>query len=200
MTFNSKFKHMSDTIVFQVSGEGLDGLSKAVALRMGDSPGALAWAVDANGLRFDTHMGAGANMFPARLGPDEVSGIAWDLSQREALVESIFQRIDIGKFTFNERPPRDERPKFYEVIDGKQRLMALCAYYEDRFRWRGRLFSELSQRDSWHFKNYQVAVGFASGATDEQVMRMFVRLNTTGTPMDQDHLERVQAMIGGANG
>ena len=60
--------------------------------------------------------------------PDYQRGYVWTLEDKQKLIQSIFNRADIGKFVFIE----DENYREYrlEVIDGKQRLRAILDYYE----------------------------------------------------------------------
>lgn len=127
--------------------------------------------------------------------PPYQRGLAWEHWQEVALIESIFNRVDIGKFVFVDRGVSDARPKMYEILDGKQRLTAICRYFEDRFEWRGRRLSDLCHSDYWHFKNYQVAIGEVRDATEAQILKQFVKLNTGGVPMSQEHINKVKAMI-----
>jgi hypothetical protein len=133
--------------------------------------------------------------------PDYQRGLVWTMEQKLSLIDSIFQTIDIGKFTVISRSFSDKRPQHYEMIDGKQRLNAICEFYEDRWPWRGKLFSELCFADSYHFESFPIIQGEVSGVTDAQILTLFVKLNTTGTPMDAAHLERVkaEAVIGDDN-
>lgn len=118
-------------------------------------------------------------------------GLVWDLEDKIALIDSIFNNIDIGKFTFIKNGIMEKD----EVLDGKQRLSTLLEFYEDRFEYKGYKFSDLSFRDQNHITNYSISWGETSGLTDEQKLRYFIKLNTTGKPMDKKHLEKVKSML-----
>lgn len=128
--------------------------------------------------------------------PPYQRGLVWNDDQKTALLDSIFQNIEIGKFTFN-RCEFGTKPtnKLYEIIDGKQRLTAICEFYEGRFRYRGKLYHELSWSDMRHFNGYPIVQAEMQDATEQQILRLFVKLNTTGVPMDAKHLDRVKEMI-----
>jgi len=125
--------------------------------------------------------------------PEYQRGLVWSHDQKVALIDSIFQRIDIGKFTFIQRDFSD-KTHYFEIIDGKQRLSAICEYYEDRFEWRGKRYSELCPTDANHFDTFPIIQGEVSQVTPAQILKLFVKLNTSGTPMDADHLEKVRLM------
>lgn len=121
----------------------------------------------------------------------------WDLSDKVALIDSIFQNIDIGKFVFINLPYTDDGA-YYEVLDGKQRVRAILDFYEDRFEYKGKTFSQLSLRDQNHFRTYPISYAEARDLSDEQKIRYFLMLNTAGKVMDTEHLAKVAAMLSNA--
>lgn len=56
-------------------------------------------------------------------------GLAWTDEQSRALIRSLLLGIPVGAILLNQRP----RTHVYVVVDGKQRIMALRAFHEDRF-------------------------------------------------------------------
>lgn len=118
-------------------------------------------------------------------------GLVWDLEDKVALIDSIFNNVDIGKFTFIKNGIMEKD----EVLDGKQRLSTLLEFYEDRFEYNGYKFSDLSWRDQNHITNYSISWGETSGLTEEQKLRYFIKLNTTGKPMDEKHIDKVKKML-----
>jgi hypothetical protein len=118
----------------------------------------------------------------------------WTLEDKEALIDSIFNNVDIGKFLFAQR--RESHPgKYYEVIDGKQRLTALCEFFEDRFTYRGYYFSELSFTDKQKFRSHGVAYGYLENPTLENIYKSFIKMNTCGKPMDHKHIDKVKKLL-----
>jgi hypothetical protein len=65
--------------------------------------------------------------FGINMDPDYQRGLVWTLEDKQALIESIFDDVDIGKFVFAQRPFEANAPG-YEIIDGKQRLSALIDF------------------------------------------------------------------------
>lgn len=127
--------------------------------------------------------------------PDYQRGLVWDLADKEALIESIFRDVDVGKFVFAPRPYAPNSPS-YEIIDGKQRLTTLIEFAECRFKWRGLTYYDLHPHDQNHFDNYPASYAeLGQGATRAEILDCFVRLNTTGKPQDPKHLLKVQEML-----
>ncbi len=128
------------------------------------------------------HMGVDFN-------PSYQRELVWSIEDKEALIDSIFNSIDIGKFVFIFKGyDSDER---YEILDGKQRLSAIREYYEDQFPYKGKYFSDLSIRDKDHFIDYKINVAETEEITEERKLRYFIKLNTTGKVMDKAHLNKV---------
>lgn len=126
------------------------------------------------------------------INPKYQRGLVWSLEDRVALIDSIFNNIEIGKFTFI-KP--DNIMEMNEVLDGKQRLTTILDFYEDRFKYKGKTFSDLSWIDRNHFKNYNISWGETENLTKEQKLRYFIKLNTTGKPMDESHINKVKNML-----
>ena len=129
--------------------------------------------------------------------PEYQREFVWDLEDKVSLIDSIFSNVDIGKFTFLHYDDQKwaETCFGYEIVDGKQRLRAILDFYEDRFTYKGKLFSELSHRDRNHFKNYPVMEAELHNLTREQVLRYFIMLNTGGCIMAKEQIDKVRGML-----
>jgi len=118
--------------------------------------------------------------------------LVWSSEDKENLIHSIFNYIDIGKFAFIELPYRGEFDPNYEILDGKQRLSTLIEFYEDRLVYRGKTFSELSPRDKHVFMEAPISVGLGKDDwTLADRIDYFLRLNISGVPQSQEHLQKV---------
>lgn len=120
----------------------------------------------------------------------------WTLEDKIALIDSIFNNIDIGKFVFVQLH-ESTLGKYYQVIDGKQRLTALCEFYEDRFQYKGYYFSQLSFHDRYKFLNHPIAYGFLENPDKRGIYETFIKMNTCGKPMDHKHIDKVKKMLEG---
>ena len=120
----------------------------------------------------------------------------WTVEDKQFLIESIFQDVDIGKFVFRKLPFAPHPAPHCEIVDGKQRLKALLDFYECRFKWRGLTYHELHWRDQYHFTGYNVSMGeLSEDISDAQVIDAFLRLNTGGRLQDPAHIEKVKRML-----
>lgn len=121
-------------------------------------------------------------------------GFVWGIDQKLALIESIFENIQIGSFTLS--IGKFEKGKCrYEIIDGKQRLLTLVGYRESRFPFRGKLYKDLCPSDRNHFEEFVISYIEVSDLTNIQKYRLFIRMNTCGKPQDKDHIEQVRQLL-----
>jgi hypothetical protein len=127
--------------------------------------------------------------------PDYQRDLVWTMEQKISLMESIFNNVDIGKFTFIVHDYSSKSPLYSEILDGKQRLSTICEFYEDRFTWRGKKFSELCFEDAHHFTGFPVIRGEVGEITEQQIYKLFIKMNTSGTPISKEHLERIKSLI-----
>lgn len=130
--------------------------------------------------------------------PDYQRGLVWSLEDKQKLIDSIFKGVDIGKFVFIKRDydrKKNVSEHLYEVLDGKQRVTTILEYLEDRFEYNGYKFSELHPRDQAHIRSYPISVADVTNPTKEQIYRYFLRLNVSGKPIDQKHLDHVSKLL-----
>lgn len=127
--------------------------------------------------------------------PNYQRGLVWEPRDKTDLIESIFHDVDIGKFVFAHRPYTDLKAPLYEIIDGKQRLTTIIEFYEGRFKWREKTYYELHPADQRHFECYGVNVAEMQEPSKRQILDCFVRMNTSGKPQDQKHLEQVRKLL-----
>lgn len=125
--------------------------------------------------------------------PEYQREFVWELEDKIALIDSIFNNIDIGKFVFIRHDYSNEL--LYEILDGKQRLRAILDFYEDRFQYKGCYFSDLSRKDQNHFEDYSISVAEVGEMSKEQILRYFIMLNTGGKAMAKEQLDKVKTML-----
>lgn len=118
----------------------------------------------------------------------------WNLDDKLALIESIFNNIDIGKFTFVQRSLGHEG-KLYEILDGKQRLTAVCEFIEGRFPYKGVYFADLSFRDKHKITNHEIAWGYLENPSRKAIFETFIKLNTCGRPMENKDIQKVKDLL-----
>ena len=133
--------------------------------------------------------------FGVEMNPDYHRDLLWSEEDKISLIDSIFKGVEIGKFAFISLPWKENSPS-YEILDGKQRMNALIDFYEDKFKYKGFYFSQLTTPDRYYFLDYNITVGKTNEQiTQDQKYQYFLRLNTTGKPQDKSHLEKVEELL-----
>lgn len=129
------------------------------------------------------------------MNPSYQRGFVWNLEDKQKLIESIFQGVEIGKFALIRRPYQEEGPSF-EILDGKQRLSTIIEFLQDRFAYKGVLYSQLNPQDKRYFEQFSITYGEAEeGTTLAQKLRYFLKLNTGGRAQDPQHMEGIRQQL-----
>ena len=144
--------------------------------------------------RYLTDIFSKAYTFGLDLNPEYQRGNVWEMGDKIKLLDSIFNTIDIGKFVFIRLPTKSGCPG-YEVLDGKQRVTTILDFYENRFKYNGLFFNELSRIDQHHFKNYTISSASLDNPSLQEKLEYFLRLNTGGKLVDQKHLDRIEKTL-----
>ncbi|MFW9871994.1 MAG: DUF262 domain-containing protein [Candidatus Thorarchaeota archaeon] len=126
--------------------------------------------------------------------PDFQRDYVWTEEDKIKLIESIFENIEIGRIVLHEEFNRNKSPDTwcYEVIDGKQRLGAILDYTKDKFKVKGKLFSELNILDQRAFSFVTIPVSEVKNLQRKYQLDLFVKVNTTGVRMSEEHLNKVK--------
>lgn len=131
--------------------------------------------------------------FGVNFNPDYQRGYVWEDTDKTALINSIFNNVDIGKFVFIRIDSIEN--DLYECLDGQQRGKTLLEFFENKFAYQGYYYNDLCKRDQNHFNEYQVVIAETNELTKEQKLRYFLQLNCCGRVMDREHLKMVEQML-----
>lgn len=124
-------------------------------------------------------------------------GYVWDTKDKDMLITSIFNNVDIGKFVMVELDKEEwkKRRVGYEILDGKQRLSTIVDFFEGRFPYNGKYFNDLSPQDRNFFMNHTVSLASLSDISKEDVLNTFFVLNTTGKRVGDEQIKKVLEMM-----
>ncbi|MEP6911378.1 MAG: DUF262 domain-containing protein [bacterium] len=116
----------------------------------------------------------------------------WSREMKAALIDTIFEDIDIPKLYFNLNDKNE-----FEVVDGQQRIWVIWDYLDDEFACsvdgKMQVFSDLSTTNKEIIKTYTLQVTVFEDAKDEYLREHFVRLQL-GLPLVTG--ERLNALSG----
>jgi len=134
--------------------------------------------------------------FGIDMNPSYQRDFVWTLEDNVALIDSIFNNRSIGTYILcHNGYGMGYGVPGYEVLDGKQRIKAITDFFEDKFKYEGFLYTELSPKDRNLFENVVFPRAEIKNATLEQKIKIFIHVNTTGNHMSPEHLERVKGML-----
>jgi hypothetical protein len=141
-------------------------------------------------------------------------GYVWTEDDQVALIDSIFNRMNIGSLIFSRHHgylhkgqiktvtyvnfDGDEvtinREKDYTsaVIDGQQRATTIWRFVTNQFKYKGLYYKDLHPRDRGEFNSTLVSFRLfdEDSVPYKDVLRMFINVNR-GVPQDAKHLEKV---------
>lgn len=127
-----------------------------------------------------------------KLDPDYQRELCWEPDDKLAYIESIMEGRDIGKFVV---VSLGHNNPCYELLDGKQRFSAIKEFYEDRFPYKGRLFSELCTKDRYTFEEQPIAYAIVERATRAQKLAIFLKVNSAGKQQTPEWIAYVQGLL-----
>lgn len=141
----------------------------------------------------------------------------WSEENKDALIESIFDRLDIGNFLFirhaSYKHKENSGSRTYKllngktveikrceddtvaIIDGQQRLTTIMDFILDVRPYKGVYFSHLNWHDQHEFysKSIPYRIIEEEQVTEKEILRMFLQANR-GVPQAPEHLAKVQAL------
>ena len=131
----------------------------------------------------------------------------WSLNEKQLLIESIYNNIEIGKIIIRKRSwdyvenrvkcGIIENTSFKDIVDGKQRLNAILGFVMNEFPdLNGFYFKDLSNSAQNNFMNFQsVSYGeIGENATDKTVQVIFLNINFAGVQMSKEHIDFVKSI------
>lgn len=144
-------------------------------------------------------------------------GYVWTEQNKDALIESVFDRLDIGSFLFVSNSgylhSKDSGMRLYKtidgreasipkcddytmaIIDGQQRLTTLLDFVLGRRAYKGMFYSQLNPRDRHEFEQASVMLRIVKedSVSEKDIIRMFLQSNR-GVPQSPEHMANVQAL------
>lgn len=138
-----------------------------------------------------------AYYFGIDMDPEYQRGYDWSDEDREYLIDSIFENLDIGKFVLVKLSSDEwaKRGVSFEILDGKQRLNTLKLFYENRLKYKGKFYNELSPSDMRAFKEHPITCAEVHCDSKREIYQYFLRLNRCGRQMDKAHLAHIQECL-----
>ena len=109
----------------------------------------------------------------------------------------------MGRFVFKQLPfnRTHDDGNYYEIVDGKQRMLTLLAFYENRFPYKGAFYNDLSALDKNWFMDASIGVAeLDQNTTRAEVLEVFLALNEGGKPVAKEVLDHARELLKGETG
>lgn len=125
--------------------------------------------------------------------PTYQRGYAWTASDKAALLDSLCNSREIGRFILVDNP----YPRMAEVLDGKQRLNCIWEFYTSQIAHNGVYWHEMTARDRNRIETriVQIVELHSSRYTPADLMQVFLEVNVAGVPQTEAHLEHVRVAL-----
>ncbi len=134
------------------------------------------------------------------LNPKFQRGPVWSAPARTYLIDSLLRGYPIPKLLFRTIVDRNSRRTLRDVVDGQQRLRTVIDFANDKFalggkageEFRGSRYSDLDPDIQDQFLAYKFTCEQLLGASDEDVLEIFVRINSYTVPVNDAELRNAR--------
>lgn len=80
-----------------------------------------------------------------------------------------------------------QRPDIFEVLDGQQRILSICRYYDSKFSINDKNYFNLTKEEMNAFKSYKLSVYVCTGEPTEKI-KWFERINISGEKLNKQEM------------
>ena len=112
-------------------------------------------------------------------------GLVWTEYQKSRLIESIYIGLPIGAIVWNQvefKADTGYNPCDFWLLDGRQRMSAICEYMAGQFLVMGWRYIDLPDREKVHFNRMCVPVIETCLKTEAECRDVYDRLVYGGSP------------------
>jgi Protein of unknown function DUF262 len=133
------------------------------------------------------------------LNPKFQRGSVWPAPARTYLIDSILRGYPIPKLLLRTTVDRDSRRTIRDVVDGQQRLRTIIDFAGNRFalgpkatEFQGSRYADLDNEIKDNFLAYKLTCEQLINASDEDVLEVFVRINSYAVPVNEAELRNAR--------
>lgn len=133
------------------------------------------------------------------LNPIYQRDLVWTKKQKEEYILAILKSTAEITPTLVQEYNEEKKEETFEVLDGKQRLTSLFDFIEDKFKVKGKLFSELSSKDVIKILYYDVKyirlISFTDKIPLDFKLNYFLMINAKGTKISNKDIKKVEDLL-----
>ncbi|MFJ8642274.1 DUF262 domain-containing protein [Streptomyces sp. NPDC093610] len=133
------------------------------------------------------------------LNPKFQRGPVWASPARSYLIDSIIRGYPIPKLLLRTNIDRDTRRTIRDVVDGQQRLRTIIDFAAGKFpltakaaEYRGYRYADLEDDEKDAFLAYKLTCEQLINASDEDVLEVFLRINSYAVPVNGSELRNAR--------
>jgi hypothetical protein len=133
------------------------------------------------------------------LNPKFQRGNVWPPPARSYLIDSLLRGYPIPKILLRTTVDRDSRRTIRDVVDGQQRLRTIIDFAGSKFvlgmkaaEYRGMRYSDLEDDLKDSFLAYKLTCEQLINASDDDVLEVFVRINSYAVPVNEPELRNAR--------
>jgi hypothetical protein len=133
------------------------------------------------------------------LNPNFQRGSVWSPPARSYLIDSILRGYPIPKLLIRTSVDRDSRRTIRDVVDGQQRLRTIIEFSEGKIalgqkagEFRGMRYADLDDALKDSFLGYKLTCEQLLNASDDDVLEVFVRINSYAVPVIESELRNAR--------
>lgn len=133
------------------------------------------------------------------LNPKFQRGSVWPPAARSYLIDSLLRGYPIPKLLLRTTVDRDSRRTIRDVVDGQQRLRTIIDFTAGRFalgskaaEFQGMRYADLEGDQQDAFLAYKLTCEQLINASDDDVLEVFVRINSYAVPVNDAELRNAK--------
>jgi hypothetical protein len=133
------------------------------------------------------------------LNPNFQRGSVWAPQARSYLIDSILRGYPIPKLLIRTSVDRDSRRTIRDVVDGQQRLRTIIDFSDGKLalgsktkEFHGLRYADLNPETKDSFLAYKLTCEQLINASNEDVLEVFVRINSYAVPVSEAELRNAR--------